>query len=117
MVLNFTGIIIGAATFALIGVFHPIVIKCEYYFTDKIWPVFLITGISAVAISFAVQETVLSVLLAIFGFSCLWSIIELKHQKRRVEKGWFPKNPARLADDDCKESDKNASINRKCAND
>ncbi|MBQ3648046.1 MAG: DUF4491 family protein [Spirochaetia bacterium] len=29
------------------------------------------------------------------GITCLWCIIELFHQKKRVEKGWFPKNPNR----------------------
>ncbi|MBR6132510.1 MAG: DUF4491 family protein, partial [Bacteroidales bacterium] len=30
--MNFTGLIIGAATFLCIGVFHPLVIKAEYHF-------------------------------------------------------------------------------------
>lgn len=30
--MNFSGIIIGAATFLCIGMFHPIVIKAEYHF-------------------------------------------------------------------------------------
>ena len=47
----FTGLIIGIAAFLIIGVFHPIIIKCEYYFTDKVWPIFLIVGIIAVAVS------------------------------------------------------------------
>lgn len=29
--MNITGILIGAAAFLCIGVFHPIVIKAEYY--------------------------------------------------------------------------------------
>ncbi len=33
--------------------------------------------------------------LGILGFSLLWSIGELFHQKKRVEKGWFPMNPKR----------------------
>ncbi|MDE5838463.1 MAG: DUF4491 family protein, partial [Paramuribaculum sp.] len=28
---NFTGLIIGLCTFLIIGLFHPIVIKCHYY--------------------------------------------------------------------------------------
>ena len=40
--MNFESIIIAAATFFIIGFFHPIVIKAEYYFSKKIWPVFLI---------------------------------------------------------------------------
>ena len=29
---NLTGLLIGGATFLIIGLFHPIVIKGEYYF-------------------------------------------------------------------------------------
>jgi hypothetical protein len=47
---NLTGIIIGLVTFLIIGIFHPLVIKGEY-----------------------------------------WSIGELFQQRKRVEKGWFPK--------------------------
>jgi hypothetical protein len=36
-----------------------------------------------------------SAILAILGFTMLWSIGELKHQAKRMEKGWFPKNPYR----------------------
>ena len=43
--LNFDGIILGFASFLIIGIFHPVVIKCEYYFGEKIWPLFLVLGI------------------------------------------------------------------------
>jgi hypothetical protein len=39
------GLMIGVIAFGVIGVFHPIVIKAEYYFTEKIWPLFLIARI------------------------------------------------------------------------
>ena len=29
---NLTGLVIGISTFLIIGLFHPVVIKCEYYF-------------------------------------------------------------------------------------
>ncbi|MGI6176623.1 MAG: DUF4491 family protein [Christensenellales bacterium] len=93
--MSFTGLIIGICAFLMIGIFHPIIIKCEYHFSDRVWPVFLIVGIVSVAVSCFIQHTVASAVLAIFGCSSLWSIIELKEQKKRVEKGWFPENPAR----------------------
>ena len=40
--MNFQGITIGIIVFAIIGVFHPIVIKTEYYIGKKAWPVFLL---------------------------------------------------------------------------
>ena len=43
--MQFNGLIIGVSVFLIIGIFHPIVIKAEYYFTKKIWPAFLIMGI------------------------------------------------------------------------
>lgn len=30
--MNYVGVIIGLATFLIIGLFHPIVIKAEYHF-------------------------------------------------------------------------------------
>lgn len=91
----FDGIIIGLVSFATIGIFHPIVIKCEYYFTDKVWPVFLVTGILLLGLSILVSNTIGSAALGVAGFSCLWSIKELKEQTHRVRKGWFPENPKR----------------------
>ncbi|NFB54915.1 DUF4491 family protein [Clostridium botulinum] len=44
-------------------------------------------------VSLAVGHIVISVLLAVLGFSLFWSIGELRQQKERVKKGWFPKNP------------------------
>jgi len=92
MDINFTGILIALFSYVIIGIFHPIVIKCQYYFTDKIWPAFLAAGLLLLVASLFVQNTA-SVLLSIAGAGCLWSIHELREQTKRVEKGWFPKNP------------------------
>lgn len=91
--MSVTGIIIGLFSFGVIGIFHPIVIKGEYYFSDKIWPLFLVAGLLFLALSAMTKMVILSSFFAILGFTCLWSIGELKEQRRRVEKGWFPKNP------------------------
>lgn len=90
------GLVIGAASFLTIGLFHPIVIKCEYHFSSKIWPVFLVLGILLCAVSVLIKADILSAVLAVAGFASFWSIGELRHQRERVEKGWFPKNPARV---------------------
>ena len=42
--MNYTGIIIGLGTFLIIGIFHPIVIKAEYYFGKRCWWAFLLVG-------------------------------------------------------------------------
>ena len=93
--MNYSGIILGVANFLLIGVFHVIVVKGEYYFSKKIWPLFLATGIASLFISLFISSPVISSLIAVFGISCLWSIRELFEQEDRVKKGWFPKNPKR----------------------
>ena len=91
--MNFTGLIIGVATFLCIGLFHPLVIKAEYHFGTGCWWVFLVLGLVCIAGSLLVASTILSTLLGVTAFSSLWSILELFKQRKRVEKGWFPKNP------------------------
>lgn len=91
--MNFTGLIIGLAAFFIIGILHPVVIKAEYHFGKRIWPVFLLGGLLSGAASVFVADSVVSALLAVFGFSLLWSIRELYEQEARVAKGWFPSNP------------------------
>ncbi|NFL54384.1 DUF4491 family protein [Clostridium botulinum] len=91
--MNWYGIAIGIGSFFIIGVLHPVVIKVEYYFSKKVWPAFLLLGIDCNVVSLAVGHIVISVLLAVLGFSLFWSIGELRQQKERVKKGWFPKNP------------------------
>ena len=94
MVLSqFYGLIIGAATFLIIGMFHPLVIKGEYYFGVKIWWVFLLLGVLGIAGSLIVANEVISILLGVFAFSSLWGIGEVFEQRKRVQKGWFPSNP------------------------
>ncbi|MHB9291137.1 hypothetical protein Holit_00209 [Hollandina sp. SP2] len=84
-------IIIGVIAFLLIGVFHPIVIYGEYNFGMKLWPVFLFTGLILCALSLFVENAVINAVLGIAAFSCFWSILELFNQRKRVERGWFPK--------------------------
>ena len=94
MELNFEGVIVGAAALLVIGAFHPLVIWCEYRFTQRIWPVFLITGLLCMLAALLLQG-LFSILLGLLSANCLWSIRELKEQTKRVERGWFPQNPKR----------------------
>lgn len=91
--MNFNGIIIGLATFLIIGLFHPIVIKVEYYFGTRAWWAFLVAGVALIALSMMAQSIILSTVLGVTAFSSFWSILELIHQRERVKKGWFPKGP------------------------
>ena len=93
MELNYYGIVIGLVTFLVIGLFHPLVIKAEYYLGVKSWWLFLLLAIAASVASLLVSSLVLSIILGVVAFSSFWSIGEVFAQKKRVEKGWFPKNP------------------------
>ena len=89
------GLAIGLCTFLIIGLFHPIVIKAEYYFGVNCWWWFLVAGIILCFFAWYVDDIFLSVLLAVCGFSSFWSILEVYEQRKRVMKGWFPMNPKR----------------------
>lgn len=91
--MNYEGILIGIGAFLIIGILHPVVIKTEYYFSKRVWPVFLAAGLVCCAASLFLPGNVLSALAAVLGCSLLWSIRELYEQEERVKKGWFPGNP------------------------
>ncbi len=93
--LHFQGLLLGLATFLIIGIFHPIVIKTEYYFGTRPWWVFLLVGIVGAVGALFIADVFWSALAGIVGFSSLWTIKELFEQEQRVEKGWFPRNPKR----------------------
>lgn len=89
------GLVIGVCTFLIIGLFHPVVIKAEYYWGTRCWWIFLLLGLAGIAVSMCVESITLSALAGVFGFSSFWIIKELFDQEKRVQKGWFPKNPKR----------------------
>lgn len=91
--MNFIGIIVGLATFLIIGLFHPLVIKAEYYLGSKCWWMFLLAGILFGALSVMIDNLIASTILGVTSFSSFWSIHELMQQKDRVRKGWFPEGP------------------------
>ncbi|MDR2963927.1 MAG: DUF4491 family protein [Bacteroidales bacterium] len=92
---HLSGIIIGLVTFFIIGIFHPIVVKAEYYWGTRCWWIFLVFGIAGIVTSIFIESLMLSALCAVFAFTSLWSIKEIFEQQERVHKGWFPKNPKR----------------------
>jgi len=93
--MHFTGITIAAMTFLTIGIWHPIVIKTEYYWGTRPWILYLFIGIICLVAALFMANVYLSSFLGVFGASALWGIGELFAQKKRVEKGWFPMNPKR----------------------
>ncbi|NMB15433.1 MAG: DUF4491 family protein [Gallicola sp.] len=89
------GLLIGCGTFLLIGLFHPLVIKGEYYFGTKINGAFLLGGFVFAGLSIFINHLIASILLGVVSCCCFWSIKEVKEQEQRVLKGWFPENPKR----------------------
>ncbi len=91
----FSGLLVGVVAFLLIGVFHVVVIKGEYHFGKRIWPLFAVIGVISVIASLFIENITVGVLVAVFGITCIWTIKELFEQEERVKKGWFPENPKR----------------------
>lgn len=87
------GLVIGLATFLIIGLFHPLVIKGYYYLGLKCRMLFLAAGIILGILSVLTDGFILPTLLGVGAFSCFWSIKEVSEQAERVHKGWFPANP------------------------
>lgn len=90
--MDWTGLILGASAFVIIGAFHPVVIKAEYYLGKKCWWMFALAGLAFCLVSLFCAG-IWSAVSGVIGFSCFWSILELFEQEKRVEKGWFPANP------------------------
>ncbi len=93
--INFDGLIFGVIAFLLIGVFHPVVIKVEYHFGKRTWPLFALLGIVFCAISILFTNNYISVVLGVLGFSLFWSAYEIVKQHDRVLKGRAKRNPKR----------------------
>lgn len=89
------GILIGLSTFLIIGIFHPLVIKGEYYFGQKVNFFFATLGIIMIILAACSDSLFASAILSVVAFSSFWSIGEVREQKKRVERGWFPENPNR----------------------
>lgn len=92
------GLTLGLSTFLIIGIFHPIVIKCHYYFGVRCWWWFLLLGIVMCLLAILASDPLWSTLAGVTGFSSFWTIKEIFEQRERVRKGWFPSNPRRKQD-------------------
>lgn len=87
---------IGLLAFALVGVFHPLVVAYEYYLgKERRWILLVVGGLSLVLSLFLKRW--LSLCTGVFGAACLWSFLEVKWQYGRVCRGRGRKNPRRGA--------------------
>ncbi|MDR1543913.1 MAG: DUF4491 family protein [Prevotellaceae bacterium] len=92
---NLIGLFIGFCMFLVIGLFHVLVVRAEYYLSKKSWILFLVIGIVFAAAALLVRNFPISTLLSVVAFSCFWSIYEVIEQEERVRKGWAKMNPKR----------------------
>ena len=65
---HLAGLFIGICTFLIIGLFHPVVVKAEYYWGTKCWWIFLILGIAGVVASLSIENVIIASLLGVFLF-------------------------------------------------
>ncbi len=92
--LNWHGFLAGLAAFAIIGLFHPVVIKMEYHLGRKSWWMLFIPGVISLLLSFFLG-TLGSILTGCLAFSLFWSTLEMFYQHNRVKRGRARMNPGR----------------------
>ena len=78
---HLSGLVIGICTFLIIGIFHPIVVKAEYYWGTKCWWIFLLLGIGGTIASLCTDNILVASLLGVFAFSSFWTIKEYLNKK------------------------------------
>jgi hypothetical protein len=91
--MNLFGLVLGAVALLLIAVFHVLVVKVEYHWGARAWPVFLVTGLVCVTFSLLAENNLVSGMLGVTGIFLFWSIREILEQEERVKKGWYPGKP------------------------
>lgn len=94
IIVGIEGFLVGIAAFVIIGSFHPLVIKLEYYFGKRVWWILLIPGILFLIVSLFLNS-ILSIVFGVIGAGLLWSTLEIFWQHNRVLKGQSKKNPNR----------------------
>ena len=77
MDLYYTGVLIAIMSLLIIGIFHPIVIKTEYYTGTKYSWVFLLVGILSLFVTGIIECTTMYAILCVFGESSILSVKEL----------------------------------------
>ncbi len=92
--MNWYGLLLGALSFIIIGLCHPLVAKLEYYQGKKSWWILFSGGSVFLLISFFTND-LFSIISGIIAFSLYWSTIEIFKQHERVLKGQAKRNPKR----------------------
>lgn len=96
--ISFYGPLVGLASFLIIGISHPLVIKMEYHFGKKSWWALFVPGVIFSLLSLFFSSQIVSILFGVLGFSFFWSTHEIFKQHERVAKGRAKRNPKRNYD-------------------
>ena len=94
--MNYFGLLLGLATFLIIGLGFLWVIRGERTFGYLWWPYIMGLGGLVVLGSLFVPSVWGSALLGAFGASLIWGSTELKEQAIRAELGWFSFNGKKI---------------------
>jgi hypothetical protein len=88
--MNWFGILVGIATFFIIGLGFVWVIRGERYLGYLWWPYAMGLGIVCVIASLFIAADFGAALTGALGASLIWGSTELKEQAIRGELGWYP---------------------------
>ena len=66
--INFDGLLIGIVTFLIIGLFHPVVVKAEYYWGDEMLVDIPCLGDLGVIASLFIDSVFVSAICGVFAF-------------------------------------------------
>ena len=83
---HLSGLVIGICTFLIIGIFHPIVVKAEYYWGTKCWWIFLLLGIGGAIASLCTDNILVASLLGVFVImNCIKPCVSLERPIHSVK--------------------------------
>ncbi|PIE84022.1 MAG: DUF4491 domain-containing protein [Bacteroidia bacterium] len=91
--MEYQGLILGMATVWTIWFTRLVCIKGVYYMGRPFWPVFLVAGIGALVAALFTPNSLVSSIIGVFGFCCLWGIGETIQLDKRYQKGEFAYHP------------------------
>jgi uncharacterized protein DUF4491 len=95
--MTYFGLFAGMATLLIIGLGFPLVIQGERRLGALWWPYMMAAGLLLIGLSLLIWTDWLSVVIAVLGATLAWGSTELKEQAVRVELGWYPSNPHKIA--------------------
>ena len=94
--MNWQGLLVGLAVFAMVGVCHPMVVWMEYNIGRRVWKLLLVVGVFLLVPSLFASGVVASVLGGASA-AVIYSAVEVVRQHKRAVLGRAARNPRRPA--------------------